>query len=309
MTIQEIKNRLNVFNFSERQKYILAKIIKDNSFENVEEQDIFQIVQTLPDENINENKIYIVSNKNGKEDNVYIEYIYIDGNWEIIGKYTANIDLSKYIQYYDIGTINQGSSVNYSSLLQAVQNGKIIIGTYNNNKVIFNASIGTSRINLLYFEYDDSVNSNTKQWSFYVDSTNTLTITGSWEIANNSDIPQTGINNNTLVLTSDTFTYGTTNNCSITPESSVIVNAFWDINGLNAYYNCVANILKISINGTILNLTVSSRLKTNTSKDITEFKFICYDEYYRIIVDIKYTTSTTKFTPTITFDKINFLTD
>lgn len=482
MTIQEIKNRLNVFNFSERQKYILAKIIKNNSFENIGEQNIFQIVQTLPTENINENKIYIVPNEDGKENNVYTEYVYIDGNWEVVGTYTSQIDLTNvpefedgisehfitsvtqssdsnenvfYIEVrsvkkdetgknqsfiggfgihsatstkagiltaadkiklnnirtinnaiflyddsisinlndvkqpgyyyttnnilnkpngvnsfyltvykiddnniiqllfdtnnkiyirsyntsswnnwkeiyselktingnnivgsgnitvsdiYDIGIINQNASINYNNLVSAVNSGKVITGNYNSKKIILNASIGRDRVNLTYFDYDDYVSSYTSQWNFYVSSSNICTIVGSFELAKKTDIPNIGINTNVMTLVSDDFTYGTRNSYSMSPASSVVTNVFYDINELNDYYNAISNILKLSINGTSLNLTVSNKSKT-TSDGVTEFKFICYEEYYRIIVDIKYTTSTTIFTPVITFDKINFLTD
>lgn len=43
------------------------------------------IVTELPTENIEENKIYLVKNEDGTGDNLYAEYLYVNGAWESIG--------------------------------------------------------------------------------------------------------------------------------------------------------------------------------------------------------------------------------
>ena len=53
------------------------------------------IVQTLPTENINTRDTYLVPAEEPNENNLYIEYAYINGAWEIIGS-PVNIDLSGY---------------------------------------------------------------------------------------------------------------------------------------------------------------------------------------------------------------------
>lgn len=72
-------------------------ISPDNTISTTLDVSLFKIVDVLPTANI-ENKIYLVPDSNGKEGaNEYIEYLYILGKWEIVGKYTATVDLSPYI--------------------------------------------------------------------------------------------------------------------------------------------------------------------------------------------------------------------
>ena len=52
----------------------------------------FQVVNVLPTENISTSTIYLVPSQNPASENVYDEYIYINGDWEHIGSTT--IDLS-----------------------------------------------------------------------------------------------------------------------------------------------------------------------------------------------------------------------
>ena len=58
--------------------------------------DLFEVVQSLPTENISDNKVYLVMDSNGSEGNTYVEYLYVNGKWEELGKFKVNIDLSGY---------------------------------------------------------------------------------------------------------------------------------------------------------------------------------------------------------------------
>ena len=58
--------------------------------------DLFEVVQSLPTENINDNKVYLVLDSNGSEGNTYVEYLYVNGQWEELGKFKVNVDLSGY---------------------------------------------------------------------------------------------------------------------------------------------------------------------------------------------------------------------
>lgn len=53
----------------------------------------FQIVQSLPVQDISTSTIYLLANS-GTAPNIYDEYVYINNNWEMIG--TTAIDLSGY---------------------------------------------------------------------------------------------------------------------------------------------------------------------------------------------------------------------
>ena len=51
-------------------------------------------VEQLPEDDIDDHTIYLVPSENGSENNAKIEYLHVDGAWEIIGSTT--VDLSNY---------------------------------------------------------------------------------------------------------------------------------------------------------------------------------------------------------------------
>lgn len=60
-------------------------------------------VDVLPTEDIDENTIYLVKKPDaGEEDNTHIEYMYINGKWEIIGD--TKTDLSEYAKKTDLNS-------------------------------------------------------------------------------------------------------------------------------------------------------------------------------------------------------------
>ena len=59
-------------------------------------------VDKLPTENIKTSAIYLVPNEESEENNIYTEYLYMDGKWEIIG--TTSVDLSQYALKTEIPT-------------------------------------------------------------------------------------------------------------------------------------------------------------------------------------------------------------
>ena len=70
--------------------------ITDNVISLDYEYDLFEVVQSLPTENISDNKVYLVLDSNGSEGNTYVEYLYVNGQWEELGKFKVNVDLSGY---------------------------------------------------------------------------------------------------------------------------------------------------------------------------------------------------------------------
>lgn len=74
---------------------------------------IFQIVTTLPTEG-DSNKIYLILDSEGQGQNVYKEYLYVNNNWEIVGEYKANIDLTNYIKTTDTVTTLKNGIMLYS---------------------------------------------------------------------------------------------------------------------------------------------------------------------------------------------------
>lgn len=58
--------------------------------------DLFEVVTELPTENISDNKIYLVKDTDGGEENAFVEYIYVDGKFEEVGKFKTTVDLTGY---------------------------------------------------------------------------------------------------------------------------------------------------------------------------------------------------------------------
>ena len=62
---------------------------------------LFLIVRELPATDIQSNKIYLVPNQDGQGNNVYIEYLYVEGVWEKLGEFKPEVDLSHIEQKLD----------------------------------------------------------------------------------------------------------------------------------------------------------------------------------------------------------------
>lgn len=77
------------------------EITADNKIKSTLDVSLFKVVDALPTADI-ENKIYLVADPNGKEgENEYVEYMYVNNQWEQIGKYTAKVDLTGYMKSAD----------------------------------------------------------------------------------------------------------------------------------------------------------------------------------------------------------------
>ena len=66
-------------------------------------------VNTLPEEDIDENAIYMVPTDNANEQNIYEEFIYVNGAWESLG--TAQVDLTDYVKNTDYATTKKAGVV------------------------------------------------------------------------------------------------------------------------------------------------------------------------------------------------------
>lgn len=72
--------------------------IQGNTISCTLDTNVFEVVQSLPErpETGKENKIYVVPNPDGQGDNMYDEYAWINGAWEKVGEFKAEVDLSAY---------------------------------------------------------------------------------------------------------------------------------------------------------------------------------------------------------------------
>ena len=90
-------------------------IIQDLSFDNIyTKEEVNELISTipkfstlivseLPTENISDTTIYLVGGGDESQ-NMFSEYIWLDGAWEKLGSQTATIDLSEYAKVSDIPT-------------------------------------------------------------------------------------------------------------------------------------------------------------------------------------------------------------
>lgn len=86
----------------------------------------FRTVDALPISDIYTTTIYLVPKETSETENVYVEYIYVDGSWEIIGETSTNLDgyvtdeelttaLTDYIKVTDVETSNIDFSTYFAS--------------------------------------------------------------------------------------------------------------------------------------------------------------------------------------------------
>ena len=59
---------------------------------------LYKVVTSLPETDIDVNKIYLVLNASGEEGDEYTEYVYIIDSWEKLGTYKATVDLTPYLK-------------------------------------------------------------------------------------------------------------------------------------------------------------------------------------------------------------------
>ena len=77
------------------------EITPDNKIKSTLDVSLFKIVDVLPTSDI-ENKIYLVlDDASTSDENSYLEYLYVNGKWELVGKYTATVDLTPYMKSKD----------------------------------------------------------------------------------------------------------------------------------------------------------------------------------------------------------------
>lgn len=67
---------------------------------------LYQVVKTLPDKG-KHNTIYLVSSKNTEENNILTEYIWVNNDWEKLGEFKTDIDLTSYLTKTEAQTTYQ----------------------------------------------------------------------------------------------------------------------------------------------------------------------------------------------------------
>jgi hypothetical protein len=76
-----------------------------------------EVVTSLPTSNINNTTVYLVASGN-EQDNLYTEYIYVNGAWEYLGKQT--VDLTGYVKRTELSAYY--TSIEIDLLLTTIRN-------------------------------------------------------------------------------------------------------------------------------------------------------------------------------------------
>ena len=71
----------------------------------------FIIVQTLPTENIDESAIYLVPSEEPTTQDLYLEYMYINNQWELLGQKQIVVDLTDYVKFTDYSTYSKAGVI------------------------------------------------------------------------------------------------------------------------------------------------------------------------------------------------------
>ena len=85
---------------------------------------LFKVVDSLPVSDIDVNKIYLLPNPAGANNNTYIEYMYINGSWEVAGEYKSEMSLDN---YYTKGQSDEKflTKAEVGNLADYVKNGEL----------------------------------------------------------------------------------------------------------------------------------------------------------------------------------------
>lgn len=100
---------------------------------------LYEIVASLPADNIDNNKIYLVPSSTAASgtQNIYTEYLHTSGGWEILGQLQSDIDLSIYATKTALAAVESKANTNASNISTIQSNISTINGniTSINNKL------------------------------------------------------------------------------------------------------------------------------------------------------------------------------
>ena len=105
----EVDSKVSTINQTKQDKLTAGSGIKieNNTISSTLDAQLYKIVDSLPTQDVEPGKIYLVLSETSTESNKYTEYVYVNNEWEIIGSYTANVDLSGYLTKTDAASTYQ----------------------------------------------------------------------------------------------------------------------------------------------------------------------------------------------------------
>lgn len=97
---------------------------------------LYKLVTTLPTQNIDSNKIYLVKSSESESQNTYSEYIYLteSSTWEKLGTYKSDVDLSPYVKFTDVESQLSDTSTKpvQNKIIKSALDGKSNVGHKHN---------------------------------------------------------------------------------------------------------------------------------------------------------------------------------
>lgn len=105
----EVDSKVSTINQTKQDKLTAGSGIKieNNTISSTLDVQLYKIVDSLPTQDVEPGKIYLVLSEISTESNKYTEYVYVNNEWEIMGSYTANVDLSGYLTKTDAASTYQ----------------------------------------------------------------------------------------------------------------------------------------------------------------------------------------------------------
>lgn len=98
---------------------------------------LYEIVSSLPTDNIDNNKIYLVASPTSGTQNIYTEYLHTSEGWEVLGQFKSDIDLSTYVTKTELAAVKSKADTNASNISTIQGN----ISTINGNISTINGNI------------------------------------------------------------------------------------------------------------------------------------------------------------------------
>ena len=89
----------------------------------------FIIVNELPTEDIQTDTIYLVPSDDPTTQDIYLEYMYINNQWELLGQKQIVVDLTDYVKKTDYATSSVGGVFKSGNSISVNSNGVIQVGT------------------------------------------------------------------------------------------------------------------------------------------------------------------------------------
>ena len=111
---------------------------------------MFKVVQTLPEapDAADANKVFVVPKgaSTGQTGDMYDEYIYTNGEWELVGSVQATVDLSNYVQKEAGKGLSSNDYTDADKAQLAANTERIEQVASNANKTTFAVADGTLTI-------------------------------------------------------------------------------------------------------------------------------------------------------------------